>query len=280
MPKLASTASLLSLAALVAAVGPAEAAGRGRAETSRLAYSVSLAGIPIVAADLVVADGAGRYALALDWRTTGLAEIFAGAHGAVTAAGRFAAAKPSPERYHLGGTTGRTHLDVSLAMSGGRIRSVVTEPKTRPSDDLIPLGPEHRAGVLDPLSAVLAPARDDGTGVCARNVPIFDGWSRYDVRLSLKATRTTAPAGFVGPVQVCSVRWVPIAGHRTRHNATRYMADNTDIEITFARLDGRDYWLPVDVSVRTMVGTAHASLETATVATAPTAQRRRSRLRS
>lgn len=258
----AAIATMIGMATAQAASGGAEA-------SSRLAYSVSLAGLPIAEADLALADGRGRYDLKLDWHTTGLAELFAGAHGAVAASGRDGGGRPSPEFYRLTGTSGHMRLLVALAMSAGRVRSATTEPQTQPSGDLVPLGAEHRRGVLDPLSATLAHGGDDGAGLCDRTVPIFDGWSRYDIRLTPKTTRSTVPSGFAGPVTVCAVRWVPIAGHRTEHRGVRYMTANTDMEIAFARLEGRDLWLPVDVRVATMIGPARATLETATVAAAP-----------
>lgn len=265
---------------IAATLGCAGSVRAATAEPSRLVYSVSVAGLPVAEADLALAESGRRYDLRLDWHTTGLLDLFAGAHGAVSADGRTGVERPTPAHYRLTGTTGRTALQVSLAMSGGRVRSATTEPQTKPSDDLVPLAPEHRRGVLDPLSAVLMPARGDGAGVCDRTVPIFDGWSRYDVKLTPKAVRDTAPSGFSGPVMVCAVRWVPIAGHRTNHNGVRYMAANTDMEIAFGRLDGHDLWLPIDVRVATMIGSARATMETAMVVAPTPPLRKRSRMRS
>lgn len=281
------TAKTMGVAWAMAVAVTLGGTGSGRAEpaASRLVYSVSIAGLPIAAADLTLGLRSRHYDTRLDWHTTGLAELFAGAHGEVSASGRIddgrtGQGRPTPERYRLTGTTGRTALQVVLAMAGGRVRSATTEPQTRPSGDLVPLGPEHRRGVLDPLSAILTPARETGAGVCDRTVPVFDGWSRYDVRLTPKAVRDMGPSGFSGPVMVCAARWVPIAGHRSEHKGVRYMAENTDIEIAFGRLAGHDLWLPVDVRVATMIGTARATVETATVAAPATGLHKRRRIRS
>ena len=102
-PRRIATAPL-ALLGLIALAADADAAPRPAA--TRLSYAVTLAGLPIVTADLEVTDGAGRYALALDWRTTGLADLFAGAHGDVRAGGRLSGDRVVPERYRLGGTTG------------------------------------------------------------------------------------------------------------------------------------------------------------------------------
>jgi hypothetical protein len=61
--------------------------------------------------------------------------------------------------------------------------------------------------------------------------------------------------GYDGPVAVCAARYVPISGHRRDRPATKFMADNKDLEVWLAPI-ARDHLLfPFRVSVRTMIGT-------------------------
>ncbi len=270
----------LRSATALAVLGLGVAAAGAAPSTSRLTYTVSISGLPVAEGDLVLVEAGRRYDMSVDWRTAGLANVFAAARGAIHAGGRLGERRVNAERYRLTGSNGKVAVDVALGLSGGRVRSAAVSPATQPSGDLVPLTPEHKRDVIDPLSAVLAPVKGAPEEICGRTLAIFDGWSRYDVRLSPKTVRSSAPEGFSGGTVVCSMRWVPVAGHRTRHNATRYMADNTDMEIAFGRLEGRDLWIPVDVSVGTMIGTARVSVGTAAVAAPVAAARKRSRIRS
>lgn len=228
---------------------------------AELHYGLTVAGIPIARADLGLDDRGGRYALDVDWRTVGIAGIFAAASGRVDADGRLVAGRTHPRAYRLVERNGDTPFDVSMSLSGGRVSRLTVDPPAKTGEDIVPVGAEHRRGVIDPLSAALIPGSTPPAAVCDRTLPIFDGWSRWDVRLSPKSTRDDAPTGMRGPTVTCAARWVPIAGHRTGHRSVRFMAENRDLEVRLARLPDRDLWVPVEASVGTMIGTARATLE-------------------
>ena len=54
---------------------------------------------------------------------------------------------------------------------------------------------------------------------------------------------------------VCAARYVPIAGHRRDRPATKFMADNKDLEVWLAPIERDHVLIPFRVSVRTMIGT-------------------------
>jgi hypothetical protein len=84
-------------------------------------------------------------------------------------------------------------------------------------------------------------------------LPIFDGWTRYDIRLSYSGTKAVSVPGYKGDAIVCSARWVPIAGHREGRESTRFMRDNRDLEAWFVPA-GDQLMLPYKISVKTMRG--------------------------
>ena len=104
---------------------------------------------------------------------------------------------------------------------------------------------------------VPAPAKGPlvGPASCDRTIPIFDGYTRFDIDLSYVGQREVSAKGYKGPVAVCAVRYVPIAGHRRDRPATKFMADNKDLEVWLAPIDGARVLMPFRVSVRTMIGT-------------------------
>ncbi len=259
VPALAAPLAL----ALLAPAGPGLAA-EAALPPAALHYGLTVAGLPIARADLSIDDRGGRYDADVEWRTVGIAGIFAAASGKVAAQGRLVGGRPHPRAYRLIERNGDTPFDVAMALSGGRVGRLVVEPPAKVGEDIVPVEAEHRRGVTDPLSAALIPGSTPASAVCDRTLPIFDGWSRWDVRLAPKTVVETAPTGMRGPTVVCSARWVPIAGHREGHRSVRYMAENRDLEVRLARLPDRDLWLPVEASVGTMIGTARATLETVT----------------
>ena len=81
----------------------------------------------------------------------------------------------------------------------------------------VPITAAHLQNVVDPLSAIvlLSQARLNRGEACNKRLPIFDGKIRYDLVLSPKGTRNVGSAGNLrGTAYVCSVRFVPIAGHK------------------------------------------------------------------
>jgi hypothetical protein len=122
------------------------------------------------------------------------------------------------------------------------------------------LSDKDTRGVVDPVGAFVLPAPAKGPLVgpasCERKIPVFDGYTRFDIALSYVGQRDVSAKGYKGPVAVCAVRYVPIAGHRRDRPSVKFMADNKDLEVWLAPIDGARVLVPFRVSVRTMIGTA------------------------
>ena len=69
---------------------------------------------------------------------------------------------------------------------------------------------------------------------CNREIPIFDGYTRFDINLTYVGERSAKAKGYDGPVAVCAARYVPISGHRSERPATKFMAENKDLEVWLA----------------------------------------------
>jgi hypothetical protein len=89
---------------------------------------------------------------------------------------------------------------------------------------------------------------------CDRRIPVFDGASRFDVVLSYGETRAVQVPGYSGDVLVCNVRYVPISGHRPERPGTKFMAENKDMSVWLAPVEGKRVLFPLRVAVQTMVG--------------------------
>src|ERR1700723_4389093 len=148
---------------------------------------------------------------------------------------------------------------VWMALRIYAVTGIEISPPFQDKPDRVPLGPGDKGGVGAPVGAVILPAPASGPilspAACNRTVPIFDGYTRFDVNLTYVGERTVSPKGYDGPVVVCAARYVPISGHSRDRPATKFMADNKDLEVWLAPIASDHVLFPFRVSARTMIGT-------------------------
>ena len=90
---------------------------------------------------------------------------------------------------------------------------------------------------------------------CDRNVAVFDGHTRYNLRLGFKRLDTVkSDQGYEGRVVVCSAKFSPVAGYDPKHFLVTYLASQRDIEIWLAPIDGSRLLVPYRVSMPTPMG--------------------------
>lgn len=234
------------------------AAGASEAATIHVGYGISLAGLPVGSADLASTVEGDQYKLQVQARMTGLVGAITSGKGGATASGSMAGGRPLPSSFQVVSRSGKDMRSVRIGMASGNVVAVDITPPLEPRDDRVPLSDAHKKGVLDPVSALvmIAPGRGDMTdpGNCNRTIPVFDGAARFNVVLSYVETRTVEKAGYRGPVLVCNIRYVPIAGHRSQRPATKFMEENRDMQVWLAPVEGSRLLVPLRIAVRTMIG--------------------------
>jgi hypothetical protein len=148
---------------------------------------------------------------------------------------------------------------IRMALTGNAVTGVDISPPFDEKPDRVPLGPSDEKGVVDPVGAIVIPAPPSGPIVspasCNRKIPIFDGYTRFDIDLTYVGERDVTAKGYEGPVAVCAARYVPISGHRRDRPATKFMAENKDLEVWLAPIASDHVLIPFRVSARTMIGT-------------------------
>lgn len=245
-----------ALAAALIAAAPFGA----RAATVSIDYGLYLAGLPIGSAEVRGSFEGTQYRLELQGRLSGLGAIVGGDGGA-SASGSIASARPTPSAFSARARTSAGERTLRMGLAGGNVVAVSIEPPLEPKPDKVPLAEAHKRAIIDPLSAVIAPVLRGPLlepANCNRTVPVFDGGMRFDMVLSYAGTRTVEKPGYSGPVLVCNVRYVPIAGHRPSRPATKFMQDNRDISVWLAPVEAARVLMPVRISLRTMIGTSVA----------------------
>jgi hypothetical protein len=228
------------------------------AQTLKIDYDISLAGIPLGSADLATTLEGPRYKMQVAAKLTGLAGLLIGGRGAATAAGAAPGPQPVPASFAVTSRSSSDQRTVRMGLAGGSVAAVEITPPIDEKADRVPLKESHKRGILDPVSALLMPAASRGgltdPGNCNRTLPVFDGAARFDIVLSYEETKQIDKPGYSGPVLVCNARYVPIAGHRALRPSTKFMQDNREMQVWLAPLEGSRFLVPLRISVRTMVG--------------------------
>lgn len=254
---------LSRLAAVAGALAAPLAVGAGaRAESMHADYHVSLIGLPI---GVLVADSSIRarhYHVDLNVRLVGIASLLSNLKMALASSGIYRDGTVEPTAYATTASNSRETRTLRMAIRDGAVRKVQYSPAWDDNNnpDRVPLTPADKRDIIDPLSAFImtVPRNADpvGPAACNRRVPVFDGYTRFDITLHYVGVKEIKSAGYTGPVSVCSARYIPIAGHKRHARSTEFMADNKDMHIWLAPVPNRHIVVPYRVSLMTMAGTA------------------------
>jgi hypothetical protein len=231
-------------------------------DTLRVTYGVSLVGLPIGIAHVTADLTPSRYSVDFRARLSGIASLVSNARGASTGTGAIVGGHVMPATFATTASSSKMTRTIRMALADNAVTGVEIAPPFDDNPDRIPLTEKDKRGIVDPVGAFVIPAPTDSgptsPSACNRTIPIFDGWTRFDIKLSYVGQREVSTKGYAGPVAICAARYVPIAGHRPDKPATKFMTENKDIEVWLAPVRGASVLLPFRVSVRTMIGIAVA----------------------
>lgn len=246
------TAALPMLAAALL-ISPAEA----KKSSVGGQYAISIAGFKIGKASLSLVMQGNAYSAKVNMSPAGIGTLFSTGKGGAEAAGWLVGSKVVPSKYRMASHAANLDFYVNLNQGSGHIRSMEVAPKFKPNAERIKVTNRHRRNAIDPLSAALMPVRQAkdslGPKACSRKLPIFDGWTRFDVKLSYSGTQDVSGRGYDGPVVVCKARWVPVAGHRPSKDSVKYMS-KADIEVWLAPMGHKNVMIPYKISMQTKNG--------------------------
>lgn len=221
-------------------------------------YSATLLGLPIGHISWTVELRNNRFTSAATGGISGLLRLLSDGHGNVSARGRLSAGDPVASNFALTLIAGKWSDEVRILFHGNKAQEYVAA-KPKPDADLVPITDANRTGVIDPMTALLVPVSGTGAtavpAACERTIPIFDGHTRYNLRLSFKRVdKVKSETGYQGPVVVCSVKFFPLAGYDPKHFLITYLASQHDIEIWLAPVTGTRLMVPYRMSMPTPFG--------------------------
>ncbi len=238
----------------IAVLGSAAAS----AETLRVTYAISLLGLPIGTAAVTEEVTPTTYALDGQAKLNALASLVNNSRGASRGHGAILDGRVSPAAFATTAANATMTRTIRMALKNNAVVAVDVAPPYSESPDRVALKPEDTRNVIDPVGAFVFPATKSGLAIspeaCNRTLPIFDGYTRFNLTLGWIGERKVIAKGYEGPVAMCSVRYAPISGHRKDRPAVKFMAENRDLEIWLAPVAGANVFAPFRVSIKTMVG--------------------------
>jgi hypothetical protein len=241
-------ATLLCCAAPIATAGAAD----------RIAVTIDVIGplgMRVLEMHSMLEENPGRYAVTVDYATTGLAGLVIDQKTYAVAHGRLIPGSAIPASFR--NQTKRNGVERSSQVSYAADGTVQGSSNPPPKNIVEPAAAR---GTVDNLSAYLRLERQLATkGTCAMTVPVFDGRHRYDLVFTDAGQQNLKPEGgqnFEGTATACKM---------TRYNRTVDESEKDEGAnagtIWYARLiPGSDMMFPVRMRLSTQIGNVDAYL--------------------
>ena len=245
--------SLLAISLFAAGAGPAAA------ETLSAHYDIDLLGLKIGDLRATGSLQPQTYRMDLSAHLTGIASMMSNVQMALASTGAVSKRGTlAPQSYATSAVNSEDTRTLRMALNAGTVRAVEITPPPEFHGERVPVSEANKRNILDPTSALIMPVPANeslvGPAACARTLPIYDGYARFDIALSYVGEREVAVAGYSGPVSVCSARYRPISGHLVNSRGTAFMAQATGIEVWLAPVEHAHMVVPLRVSMPTMAG--------------------------
>lgn len=225
-------------------------------------FSVKFGGVEVGIAKFKIQFDDTSYSLKGSGKTTGLVEWLAPSTGKFTSTGALKDDQLRPKIHQVSVKENKKKEEsVQLSFAGDRVTDVkikANKKRKRVAPRYVPIEAKHMAAVIDPVSTLIVPmsgaAAKDGRKVCNQRFPVFDGETRYDIKLSYKSTKKISTQGYNGNSYVCSMRYIPVAGHKKDHRNVKDMAKNKNMEIWLAPMEGVSVFTPIKIVIGTKYG--------------------------
>jgi hypothetical protein len=223
------------------------------------AYTATLLGLPIGQILWAVNLRDNRFAAAASGAISGLLRIFSDGHGDVTARGTLLKGRPVTSNFALKVFAGKWSDEVRILFSDNTVKEYFATAPAQPGPVQIPITDASLIGAIDPMAALLlyVPGAGETTvpQACEHDIAIFDGHTRYDLRLAFRRfDKVKTDRGYQGPVVVCAVKFFPVAGYDPEHFLITYLVAQRDIEIWLAPVVGTRFLVPYRMSMSTPMG--------------------------
>ena len=168
--------------------------------------------------------------------------------------------EPTSFSYHFKDRKKKRNRQLSLQFASENSEMVV-KPELKKSKKRIPIEPKHLNGVFDPMSALILLTNSEepklSRKVCDRTVKLFDGKERYDIAFQYKKVAMSNIGNKAKKKTlsyVCSIKYIPVAGHKKKDKTKNYMKKVKGIEVWFAPFKQANMYVPHKIKIPTPFG--------------------------
>ncbi len=245
------TKFLPCLIAMLAMAAPASAQTSANAK-----YIVNWSGTNVATVDVKLDDDGRRYTLDLDANVTGLAQVVASGTANIASNGNVGDKSLISNDFSLRTRASGESFHVTVGFDAGDVRTFIVDPPVLNNIDRVAIERRHLTGVNDMLAAFILRGGALGSDLCRRDMRIFTGLERFDLAMSYVQddVATSRRTGYQGPVVLCRVKYVPVSGHFSTSEMTKFLAGNDRIHLWYAPLGATGYFIPYRVLMTTGMG--------------------------
>ncbi len=185
--------------------------GHASAETHetirhRTSFSVSLGIMPLGTADFDYFINNGSYSIKGAGKTGGLVDVFTSGYGNFSSTGRVSKNQIKVGEHQAEVRERKKKGILKMSFDNNGVKTVYQKPDKRKKrmnpEKYIVVQPGHLKHVVDPASAIIIAVDEkdifNGQEVCNRTVPVYDGETRYNMKLSYKRTSEVTTNGYFG----------------------------------------------------------------------------------
>jgi hypothetical protein len=242
---------LAAIGLLTLSVVPALAAG----VTATGTYGVTLGGTNVANIVVKLEDTGERYAMGLDARVIGFAQLVGSGVAKVESAGLSTGSGLVSEKFDFLTRSQGEQFTVEVAFAQRDVTTFIVDPPVTDLDR-VALERKHLRGVNDMMAAFVIKADRFSGEICDRNLQIFTGTERFNIamRFAREDQATSRRTGYQGPLILCSLRYTPVSGHYTSSEITTDLAQSDRILVWYAPLGTPGYFIPYRTLLSTSAG--------------------------
>lgn len=232
-----------------------------------ITYDLSVAGLHVGAGSMTVEFNGQAYSSKVRAEVTGIASLFFQTKVLAEGDGILRGRRVLPNRYHLDIKDSRAYQLVDMDMADGNVEALILDPPLAPRADRIPVLSDHRRSIVDPVGGVIVPRRTRqpfDPSNCNQTLQVFDGAGRFDLVLQPGRAGKVTVDGYSGQVLICPIRYKPVSGHRRKADSEKSQENEGRIEVKLAPIEGRPFYIPLEISVPIGPGMFKLSARTAT----------------
>ncbi len=243
----AATGAAFILMAFPVAAAPVSATAK---------YVVSLAGVNMASATVNFSDDGSSYKIDVGANVSGVGSLVASGTAEAQSSGRSAKDMLAARAFDLETRTRSESFNVAVQYASGNATGFQIEPPLVNNIGRIAIERKHLERVTDPLGSYILKGDALEPALCDRRLKVFTGVERYDIAMKFVQTETATSnrTGYQGPVVLCQLRYIPVAGHFTTSEMTTYLANSNRILIWYAPLKDSGYFIPYRILLGTSAG--------------------------